>query len=77
MRIVTQRVTMRGFIVGDKDFGPAYYQDHQDKVQKWLAEGSFKAKIHYTESIDKAAEGFIGMLRGDNFGKAALKIADA
>lgn len=77
MRIVSQRVTMRGFIVSDKDFGPVYYKEHQEKVQKWLADGSFKATLHYTDGIDKAAEGFVGLLRGENFGKAVLKIADA
>lgn len=77
MLIVGRRITMRGFIVGDKDLGPAYYKEHQEKMQQWLAEGSIKAKLHYTDGIDKAGEGFVGMLRGDNFGKAVLKIADA
>lgn len=77
MQVVSRRITMRGFIVGDKDFGPKYYKDHQEKLQQWLADGSFKATLHYTEGIDNAGEGFIGMLRGDNFGKAVLRIADA
>jgi NADPH-dependent curcumin reductase CurA len=29
-----------------------------------------------TEGIDKAPEGFVGMLEGKNFGKAGLKIAE-
>lgn len=28
-----------------------------------------------TKGIDNSAEGFIGMLRGDNFGKAVMEIA--
>lgn len=67
---------MQGFIVSDKDFGPVYAQEHQQKMQKWLAEGSFKAKLDYTEGIDNAAEGFLALLQGKNFGKAVLKIAD-
>ncbi|KAK2609699.1 hypothetical protein N8I77_003188 [Diaporthe amygdali] len=76
MHIVTKRITMQGFIVGDPGFGPAYAQEHQEKVQSWLADGSFKAKVHVTDGIDNAAEGFLGLLEGKNFGKAVLKIAD-
>lgn len=72
--VVSKRITMRGFIVSDPDMGVKYAEDHQQKMQKWLADGSFPAKIHTTEGIDKAADGFIGMLKGENFGKAVLKI---
>lgn len=68
---------MEGFIVGDPKFGPVYAAEHQEKLQKWLHEGTFKAKLSVTEGIDNAAEGFIGLLTGENFGKAVLKIADA
>lgn len=77
MTIVGRRITMRGFIVGDADMGPKYYKDHQEKMQKWLSEGSFKATLHTTDGIDKAGEAFVGLLRGENFGKAVIKIADA
>lgn len=38
-------------------------------------QGSFKALQSITKGIDNGPEGFIGMLRGDNFGKAVLEIA--
>lgn len=76
MEVVSKRITMQGFIVGDEGFGPAYAQEHQEKVQAWIADGSFKAKLHVTEGIDNAAEGFLGLLKGENFGKAVLKIKD-
>lgn len=76
MHLVGKRLLMQGFIVSDPDFGPAYAKEHQEKVQKWLAEGSMKAKLHVTEGIDYAAEAFVGMLEGKNFGKAILKIRD-
>lgn len=77
MLIVGKRITMRGFIVGDPNMGPRYLQDRNEKVAKWLHDGSFKAKISVTDGIDNAPEGFVGMLQGKNFGKAVLKIADA
>ncbi len=55
--------------------GPKYTKDHQEKVQKWIHDGTFKAQMSVTEGIDKSGEGFIGMLRGDNFGKAVLEVA--
>jgi NADPH-dependent curcumin reductase CurA len=76
MQIVAKRITMRGFIVGDENMGPKHTKEHQEKLQKWLADGTFKAKISVTEGIDNAVEGFIGMLEGKNFGKAVLQIAD-
>ncbi|KAK3201828.1 hypothetical protein GRF29_164g826572 [Pseudopithomyces chartarum] len=76
IQVVGKRINMRGFIVGDADMGPKHYVEHQQKLQQWLADGSFKAKLSVTEGIDNGIEGFLGMLRGDNFGKAVLQIAD-
>lgn len=76
MLVVAKRITMRGFIVSDENMGPRHAKEHQEKLQKWLSEGAFKARISVTEGIDNAVEGFIGMLEGKNFGKAVLQIAD-
>jgi NADPH-dependent curcumin reductase CurA len=76
MQIVAKRITMRGFIVSDDNMGPRHAKDHQEKLQKWLSEGSFKAKLSVTDGIDNAVDGFLGMLSGKNFGKAVLQIAD-
>ncbi|KAI1104789.1 NAD(P)-binding protein [Jackrogersella minutella] len=72
--LISKLITMQGFLVGQPEFGPAYFKEHQETVQEWIAEGSLKAKLDVTEGIDNAAEGFVGMLKGDNFGKAVLKI---
>ena len=66
---------MRGFIVLDPDFGAKHMVEHQEKVQKWITEGSMKTAIDTTKGIDNAAEAFVGMLQGKNFGKAVLEIA--
>lgn len=76
MQVVARRLTIRGFIVGDENMGPKHYKDHQEKLQKWLSEGTFKATISVVDGIDNAAEGLIGMLEGKNFGKTVLQIAD-
>ncbi|KAI1775475.1 NAD(P)-binding protein [Hypoxylon cercidicola] len=76
LEMFAKRLTMAGFIVGDDDFGPAYTRRHQETVQKWIAEGSFKAKLHVTHGLDNAAGGFLEIFQGKNFGKAVLNIRD-
>lgn len=75
MLIVTKRLKIQGFIVGDANMGPKHYAAFQENVQKWIADGSFKTKMSVTEGIDNAVDGFLGMLGGKNFGKAVLQIA--
>lgn len=72
--MVGKSLTLRGFLMGDPDFGPKWSAEHQKNVGKWIAEGTFKATFSETEGIEHGPEGFIGMLKGENFGKAVLKI---
>ena len=76
MLIVVKRLTFQGFIVGDPDMGPKYAAEHQKNVQKWISESSFIAKQSITKGIDNSIGGLLGMLKGDNFGKAVLTIAE-
>ncbi|KAJ5551852.1 hypothetical protein N7535_000202 [Penicillium sp. DV-2018c] len=71
--VLVKRLTMRGFIVGDKGMGDVYTKEHQERVQKWIKEGSFKVLIHEDVGIDNAADGLIGIFHGKNKGKAVLK----
>ncbi|KAL7005707.1 hypothetical protein EMMF5_004789 [Cystobasidiomycetes sp. EMM_F5] len=73
---VSKRLLMKGFIVGDKDFAPKYYADHQKNVGKWLEEGSFKAKLHVEEGIERAGEAIMTLFSKDesNFGKVVIKV---
>lgn len=71
--IVTKRLTMRGFIVSDPGMGDKWAKEHRERVSQWIKDGSFKPMIHETVGIENAAKGFVGMLKGENFGKAVLK----
>lgn len=75
MQFVAKRLKMQGFIVGDPDFGPKYFKDHQENVQKWIADGSFKAEMSVTQGIDNAPQGLLGLFEGKNFGKAVLEVS--
>jgi NADPH-dependent curcumin reductase CurA len=74
--VVGKRLTIRGFLVFDADMGVKYNEEHQNNMQKWIKDGEIKIKMTVTDGIDRAAEGLVGMLKGENFGKAVLKIAD-
>jgi NADPH-dependent curcumin reductase CurA len=74
--VVGKRLTIRGFIVSDPDMGSKYYEEHQKNMQNWIKDGEIKVQMTVTDGIDCAAEGLVGMLKGENFGKAVLKIAD-
>lgn len=71
--VVSKRITMRGFIVGDHGMGDKWAKEHKETVAQWIKEGSFKPVIAETVGIDNAAEGLVGIFRGENFGKAVLK----
>ena len=73
--VVRKRLSWRGFIVIDPDM-TQHTQARDENITKWLQEGSFKSYDHITDGIDNAVDGFLGMLKGENLGKAILKIAD-
>ncbi len=71
--IVGNKVRMQGFIVSDHmDQKPAFMAE----MSGWLAEGKIKYREDITEGIENAPAAFIGMLKGENFGKQIVKIAD-
>lgn len=74
--VVGKRLTIRGFIVFDPDMGPKYRAEHQKNMQRWIKDGEIKVLMSVTEAIENSAQGLVGMLKGENFGKALLKIAD-
>jgi len=45
-------------------------------VSKWLADGSFKAKVDIVNGIEKAGEALLMLFNGKNQGKLVLQVAD-
>jgi NADPH-dependent curcumin reductase CurA len=68
---VGRRVNMRGFIVSDfaGKWAPAMRQ-----MGEWIRSGRIKYKEDIVEGLDKAPRAFIGLLRGENFGKLQVKL---
>ncbi|KAF9581174.1 hypothetical protein BGW38_001904 [Lunasporangiospora selenospora] len=74
MQFVSKRLMMRGFIVFD--FAEECSADFAKDVGTWLVKGEIIYKEDVAEGIDSAPDAFIGMLKGKNFGKQVVKIAD-
>jgi NADPH-dependent curcumin reductase len=69
---VSKRVTARGFIVWDFS---AKYPPAMRRMGEWVRSGRIKYKEDIVDGIDQAPRAFIGMLRGDNFGKMLVRLA--
>jgi NADPH-dependent curcumin reductase CurA len=73
MMVVGNRLLIQGFIVSDHfDRLPQFIQ----QMSGWLAEGKVTYREDVAEGIENAPAAFIGMLKGENFGKQVVKIAD-
>jgi NADPH-dependent curcumin reductase CurA len=73
-QFVSKGLTMRGFQVGMKDFGPKYEAEFEEDMLRWLREGKIKAIMSEARGIEGAAQAFVAMLAGENIGKAVLRI---
>jgi NADPH-dependent curcumin reductase len=68
---LTKRLTIRGFIVSDF---AARYDDFITDMTKWFAEGKLKHRETVEEGLANAPRAFMGMLRGENFGKQLVRV---
>ena len=57
------------------NMGSKYTEAHQRHLQKCILDGIFKALQSVKHGIENSDEGLIGMLHGNNFGKAILEIS--
>lgn len=68
---ITKRLTLKGFIVTDHvDRQKQFYSD----MGGWIKEGRIKWKETVVEGIENAPKAFIGLFKGENFGKMLVKI---
>jgi NADPH-dependent curcumin reductase CurA len=71
--MIGKQLTMQGFIVSDHfDILTQFYGD----MGKWIAEGKIKWKETIVEGLENAPGAFIGLFKGENFGKMVVKVGD-
>lgn len=71
--ILTKRLTLRGFIV--TDFA-SQQGDFLRDMSKWMRDGKMKYREDIVNGLENAISAFKGLLRGANFGKLIVKIAE-
>jgi hypothetical protein len=71
--ILTKRLTIRGFIVSDF-WGR--FDDFIREMPQWIKEGRLKYREDVVDGLEKAPETFMGMLKGKNFGKQLIRLAE-
>ncbi|RKU46333.1 hypothetical protein DL546_008490 [Coniochaeta pulveracea] len=71
--IFSKRLTVRGFLVSDKEIMEKYSAEHQRRVQGWLKDGTLRTKIWEVQGVENAPEAFLALFTGKNFGKVVLK----
>ena len=62
---------MQGFLV--QDFAPRF-GEAMPRLAAWLANGDLRYTEDVTEGLENAPEAFMRMLRGENRGKALVKV---
>lgn len=71
--ILINRIKVQGFIVSDKlESWPSI----RNSLHELVANGKLKFRESVAEGLASAPEAFVGMLKGKNFGKQLVKLAD-
>lgn len=73
MQVVAKSLEIRGFIVSDS---PEMSEPFRKEVTAWLKAGDIKYREDIVDGIESTPEALIGVLRGKNFGKQVVRVAD-
>jgi NADPH-dependent curcumin reductase CurA len=71
--ILTKRLRVQGLLV--TDFA-ALHDDFLRDMGAWVKEGRVKYREDIVDGFDKAPRALIGLLRGENFGKLLVQVAE-
>jgi NADPH-dependent curcumin reductase CurA len=71
--LIVYRARMEGFLVTDYAHR---FDEAAVRLATWVVEGKIKWREDVTEGLENAPAVFMGMLRGENRGKALVKVAE-
>jgi len=71
--LIVFRARMEGFLVSDYVHR---FDEAAARLARWVAEGKITWREDVTEGLENAPAAFMGMLRGENRGKALVKVAE-
>jgi len=69
--ILTNRIKVQGFIVSDR---MELWAKALPELIGWVAAGKIKYRESITQGLENAPKAFIGLLKGENFGKQLVKL---
>jgi len=71
--VLTKRLTIRGFIVSDF-WGR--FDDFIREMPQWIRQGRIKYREDIVDGLENAPQTFMGLLKGKNFGKQLIRVAE-
>ena len=69
--LVGARGTMKGLVVYDHMHR---FEEMTKVIGRWISAGSFRWREDITEGLGNAPEAFCRLMRGENFGKALVRV---
>ncbi|KAL1271580.1 hypothetical protein QQF64_030596 [Cirrhinus molitorella] len=71
LHMIFKQLKMEGFLVGRWEHKN---KESLKRMLTWMQEGKLKCKEHFTVGFENMPAAFMGMLKGENIGKAIVKI---
>jgi NADPH-dependent curcumin reductase CurA len=71
MMAVGMRIKLQGFIVSDH---MNRWPEALQRLGQYVREGKIKYRETVTDGIENAPRAFIGLLKGENFGKQVVRV---
>ncbi len=71
--MLVHRARMEGFLVSDFT---DRWNEGLKRLSRWVRDGKIKYREDMVEGLENAPDGFMRLMRGENFGKLVVKIAD-
>jgi NADPH-dependent curcumin reductase CurA len=71
--LIVYRARMEGFLINDYAHR---FDEAALRLARWVAEGKLKWREDVTDGLENAPAAFMGMLQGENRGKALVKVAE-
>jgi hypothetical protein len=71
-QLLRKRISVQGFIIFD-DFGHLYPKFAQE-MGEWVRRGQVKYREEIIDGLEAAPAAFVGLLRGENFGKRVIRV---
>ncbi len=70
--ILRKKLRVQGFIIFDTF--DHLYPEFTEQMGAWVESGKVKYREEVIDGLENAPEAFIGLLKGENFGKRVIRV---